>query len=96
MTFQEKVNALKETFKSRITAESSPEEVEALNKHQSDLDELVVEHNKVVEENAKFRDTIVRMVSTQGSSDKPKDESDGSKPKTIEECVAEQLIKEGK
>lgn len=89
-----KVEALKGMFQARITPESSPEEIESTNKANLELDEIVTAYNDVVKENAKFKDTIVRMVTSQGSSDKPVDDSQGSKPKSIEECIAEELNKE--
>ena len=62
----------------------------------AECDSLESSYNEVVTENAKFKDTIVRMVSTQGDGNKPGDDTTGSKPKSIEECVAEELEKGGK
>ena len=94
--FNEQLEALKKRIQAKIKAESTPEEIEEVNSIVAELDSLGSYHNEVVTENAKFKDTIVRMVTNQGNSDKPVDDSTGSKPKSIEECVAEQLEKGGK
>ena len=82
-------------MKSQIKPESSEEELTRLNGISAKLDELETDYNSVVTENAKFKDTIVKMVTTEGNSDKPKDETGDDKPKTIEEIVAEELNKQG-
>ena len=89
--FKETLQKIKGYFQNKITAESTPEEVNEVNAFIGDLDSMDVEHDKVITENAKFKDTIVNMVSTQGNSDKPKDESGGSKPMTMDEIIALKL-----
>lgn len=96
MTFQEQITALKEKVKAKIKPESSEDEIQEINGLLAEMDSLETTHNELVAENAKFKDTIVRMVTNQGDGNKPKDDTDGSKPKTIEECVAEELEKGGK
>ena len=96
MTFKERLDALKGKFQAKIQAESSPEEIQEVNDLIAEMDSLDASYNEVVTENAKFKDTIVRMVSNQGDGKKPGNESGGSNPKTIEECVAEELEKGGK
>lgn len=96
MTFTEQINALKERFKSKLTDQSTPEEIQEVNDVVKELEDIETAHNVVATEHAKFKDTIVRMVTTQGDSNKPRDDTDGSKPKTIEECVAEELAKQEK
>lgn len=95
MTFKERLEALRAEVKSQIKPESSEEELTRLNGISAKLDELETDYNSVVTENAKFKDTIVKMVTTEGNSDKPKDETGDDKPKTIEEIVAEELNKQG-
>lgn len=89
MTFKEKLDALKGKIQARITADTTPEEIEEWKNFNAELDSLETEHNNVVTENAKFKDTIVKMVFTQGDGKQPGDDSSGSKPKSIEECVAQ-------
>ena len=96
MTFKETLDALKGKIQSKITNDSSAEEIEEANGLIADIDSLGASHEELVQEHAKTKDTLVRMVTSQGSGDKPRDESGGSKPKTIEECVAEELEKEQK
>ena len=96
MTFQEQITALKEKVKAKIKPESSEDEIQEINGLLAEMDSLETTHNELVTENAKFKDTIVRMVTNQGDGNKPRDDTVGSKPKTIEECVAEELEKGGK
>ena len=95
MGFKETVESLKKRFQEKITPDSKPEEIEEVNANASILDELMAEHEKVVAENAKFKDTIVRMVTSQGDSTPPEDDSTGSKSMSIEEAI-EKVSKEGK
>lgn len=96
MTFKERLDALRAEVKSRITSESSEEDIKKVNDTTAELDELEKEHNAVVAENAKFKDTIVKMVLQEGDSNQPPDDASGeAKPKSIEEIVAEELNKQG-
>ena len=88
MTFKEKVEALKSKFSSKITNESTPEEIEEINGYVAELDELSEEHNVVVAKNEKLTNTIVKMVTKEGSDKTPPDDETGSKPLSIEECIA--------
>lgn len=96
MTFKEMLEALKGKVSAKITAESTQEEIDEVNGLVADIDSLGTSHEELVSEHAKTKDALVRMVTNQGSSDKPKDDTGGSNPKTIEECVAEELAKGGK
>ena len=95
MNWKEQVESLKSKFSAKITSESSQEQIEELNSLIAEVDALDSAYNELEQEHAKTKTALVRMVVNQGSSDKPRDESSGSKPKTIEECVAE-IQKEGK
>lgn len=94
MNFKEQLEALKGKVSAKITADSSQEEIDEYNGMIADIDSLGASHEELVTEHAKTKDTLVRMVTSQGSGDKPRDAVDGSKPKTIEECVAEELAKQ--
>ena len=96
MPFKDIHSSLKSKIQAMITTDMSPEQMDTINDLVKELDDLGTSHEELVTENAKLKDTIVRVVSTQGSGDKPEDGADGSKPKTIEECVAEALNKGGK
>lgn len=96
MTFKERLDAIRAEVKSKITPESSKEEIEKVNATTAELDELEKEHNAVVAENAKFKDTIVNMVLQEGDGKQPPDDASGeAKPKSIEEIVAEEMNKQG-
>ena len=88
MTFKEKIEALKSIFTAMITEESTPEFIEKINGHIAELDELSEEHNAVVTKNEKLTNTIVNMVTKEGSDKTPPDDETGSKPLSIEECIA--------
>lgn len=94
-TWKEQVDSLKAKFTSKITTESSQEELDTINADVAEIDALDATHNELVAENAKLKDLVVRMVSTQGSGDKPRDDKDESKPLTIDECITK-IQKEGK
>ena len=96
MTLQERIASLKAKFQAKIKPESTPEELDEINGLMTELDEVEKDHNVVVAENAKFKDTIVRMALNTGDGKQPADESGGSKPKSIEECIAEEIEKGGK
>ena len=93
MTFKEQVEALKSKIQGKLKPESSQEEIEEISGIVKELDSLVESHDAMATENAKFKDQIVKMVMTQGNSEKPAEESSESKPKTIEEIIAEELAK---
>lgn len=89
MSFKEILESLKTKIQAKIKAESTPEEIQEINDLIADLDSLGTSHEELVTENAKFKDTIVRMVTTQGDGNKPEDGASGSKTMSIEEAVAE-------
>ena len=95
MNFKEKVESLKQRFQAKITPESTPEQIQEAQAYASDLDELSSEHDRLVAENAKFKDTIVKMVTTQGDTTPPKDDSMARESMSIEEAVAK-ISKEDK
>ena len=90
MTFKEKVSQLKEQAKSKMVKEdSSAEEIQAYTDYENSLNELETEYNNEVQEKQKLKDTIVRLVSNQGDGKAPKEESGESKPRTLEEIIAD-------
>ena len=94
MTFKEKLSQLREQAKSKMVKEdSSAEEIQAYTDYENSLNGLEEDYNKEVEEKAKLKDTIVRLVSSQGDGKAPKEESGESKPRTFEEIIAERQAK---
>ena len=89
MNWKESIDALKTKISAKITADSSQEEIDAINSVLADIDVLDKAHTTLEEEHSKTKEAVVRMVVNQGNGEKPKDDTDGSKPKSIEECLAE-------
>ena len=89
MTFKEQMDALKAKIQAKVNADSTPEEIQEVNDLVGELDGLSTIHDSVVTENAKFKDTIVNMVMTQGDGKQPNDDSNGSKTMSIEEAIAQ-------
>ena len=97
MAFKDTLSSLKSKMQAMITTDSSAEQIEQINGMISELDSLDSDHTELVTSEAKLKEVVVNMVKTQGNGDKPADDSIGSKPKSIDECVAEiQRQKEGK
>ena len=88
MTLKERLDSLRTKVKAKIKPESTPEELDEYNGILGELDEIENEHNNVITENTKFKDTIVRMALTQGDSKTPED-PEGSKPSDINQFLAD-------
>lgn len=87
MTFQERLNALREKFKAKVNADLPAEELAEINATLGDLDEIEKEYNNLSEVSAKYKDTIVNLTLNQGNDRTPPDDSQGSKPKSMEEFI---------
>ena len=93
MNFKEQAEALKARFTSKINADTSKEELDEFTSINEEIDKLESSYNELLNENAKFKDTIIRMVTNQGSSENPQDIVEESKPLTMEEIIAQKLNK---
>lgn len=93
MNFKEQAEALKARFTSKINADTSQEELNEFTSINEEIDKLESSYNELLNENAKFKDTIIRMVTNQGSSEKPQEIIEESKPLTMEEIIAQKLNK---
>lgn len=89
MTIKERLDSLRNIIKGKIKPESTQDELTELNSMLTELDEIEKDHNLVVEDSAKYKDTIVKMVLNQGDGKKPSDDSNGSEPKSMDEFLAE-------
>lgn len=87
MTFQERLNALREKFKAKVNADLPAEELNEINATLEDLDEIEKEYNNLSEVSAKYKDTIVNLTLNQGNDRTPPDDSQGSKPKSMDEFI---------
>ena len=95
--FKEVLQGVKDLIKPLLIKENATDEdISNYAKIEKELDSLQNEHDITLGVNASLRESIIHVVKNQGSSDKPKDGTDGSNPKTIEECIAEIQEKEGK
>lgn len=95
MAFKSTLDSLKVKLQAMVTTDSSAEQIEQINGMISELDSLETDHTQLVDSEAKLKEVVVRMVQTQGNGDKPADDSTGSKPKSIDECVAEIQAQKG-
>lgn len=89
MTFKEQIESLRAKIKAHIKPDSSEEDVAEYSALLGEVDELEKHHASVEQENAKFKDKIIKMVMTEGDDKPPVDDSNGSNPKSIDELLAE-------
>ena len=87
MTFKERLDSLREKVKGKIKPESSAEELDEYNGILAELDEIEKDHDGVLTENTKFKDTIVRMALTQGDDNTPPSDPAGNKPRSMEQFI---------
>ena len=87
MTLKERLDSLREKVKGKIKPESSQEELDEINGMLTELDEVEKSHGDLVTENAKFKDTIVRMVTTQGDDNPPPADPNGSNPRSMDQFI---------
>lgn len=96
MTFKEQIDSLRAKIKSHIKPDSSEQDIADFQALLSEVDELENHHKSVEDENAKFKDKIIKMVMTEGDDKPPVDTDDGSNPKSVDELLAEFQAKENK
>lgn len=95
--FKEVLQGIKDMIKPLlIKDDSSEEDISNYAKIEKSLDSLQNEHDITLGVNANLRESIIHVVKNQGSSDQPVDGAEGSKPKSIEECIAEVQSKKEK
>lgn len=94
---EQTLNDLKNFVNSLITTDLSTDKITEYNGVITKIDEAIVEDKKTNDDLIKAKDVIVNMVKTQGSSEKPKDESGGEAktPRSLEQ-IAKDLISGGK
>ena len=89
MSIKERLDSLREKAKSKIKPESTQEEIDEANSIIAELDAIETEHNEVLSTSAKYKDTIVNMVLKNGDGKAPVDDSEGSKPKSMDEFLTD-------
>ena len=87
MSFKEQLDSLRNKVKGHIKPESAQEELDELNGMLADIDNVEKEYDSLSQENAKFKDKIVNMVLNQGDDKPPREDHNGSKPRSIEEFI---------
>lgn len=91
---KDRVSKLKDYFQGLMSKEMSTEELEKHQEMLAEFDEIDKESDQQLEEISSAKDQIVKLVKSQGSSDKPKEEKE-QKPRTLEE-IAQDTINGGK
>lgn len=95
-----KINDLLKAFKTDIQAlvnkDSSAEDIEANSKLLAKIDEVEAEANKTIEDKQIITDKYLEAVRGVGSTEKPKDEPEANKPRSLEEITAEVLAQDKK
>lgn len=88
MTYKEIISSVIGKFQSMITENSTVDEIDELQGLINEVQSLEPMFEEMDVERSKLKDKIIHMVRTQGSDETPVNASTGSKPMTIEECLA--------
>lgn len=94
MGFKESLDSLRAKVQAKVKPDSTKEELEEIKSLNDELDALEKGYNEKVTENAKFRDTIVDMVTSQGDGKTPPDPS-GRKPRSMEQFLEDYKKEKG-
>ena len=96
MNMKEKVELIKEFLKNHITSDMDTETIKSYNDMIEQADAILDEHNDLEKELVSAKDTIVKLVKTQGNSNPPSDPTPQEKqPRGLEE-IAESISNGGK
>ena len=87
---EEMIQALKNKLNSRLTGESSSDEINFTSDLSKDLDSIQDEYNKLEKDSAEVKQTLIDYVK-RGSDTKtvPVDETQPKQPRSFEEILAE-------
>ena len=92
MTFNELLQACKDSLKKTITTESTTEEIASVEALDKQLDQLGESHQQLVAEHKKMKDIYIEKVLNYGTSQKPREEGT---PRSLEE-IAQEIISKDK
>ena len=84
-------NKIKEGLKSLVTDSTSTEDVEKITGIVKDVEAAETEANDMLQKHDELRKKYIEAVKNSTFTEKPKD--DNPKPKTLEECIQEQIDK---
>ena len=93
MTIQEKIKALKESNHSKLTQDSTAEEIKADEDFAKALDEIEQEYNKVVKDKQEVTDLYIKASRGQGSNNPP--DEDKKEPRSLEE-IGQDILEQDK
>ena len=82
MTIQEKIKVLKESHHSKLTKDSSPEDIKADEDFAKALDDIEQEYNQVVADKQEVTDLYIKATKGQGSTTS---EEENKEPRSLEE-----------
>ena len=82
-------NKIKEGLKALITDSTSTEDVEKVTRVVKDIEQAETESNDMLQKHEELRKKYIEAVKNSTFTEKPKE--DNPQPKTLEECIQEQL-----
>ncbi|MBO7731673.1 MAG: hypothetical protein J6S67_03955 [Methanobrevibacter sp.] len=82
-------NKIKEGLKALITDSTSTEDVEKVTSVVKDIEVAEAESNDMLQKHEELRKKYIEAVKNSTFTEKPKE--DNPQPKTLEECIQEQL-----
>lgn len=92
-TIQEKIATLKEQHHSKLTAESTAEEIKADEDFAKALDDIEQDYNQVVKDKQEVTDLYIKATKGQGSKTPPKEEK--QEPRSLEE-IGQAILEQDK
>lgn len=85
------ITEIKELLKGLITDKTSTEDVEKIVKVNSELDNLEKESNELIKSHEELRQKYIKSIQDFSFKGEPKKEE--NQPKSLEDCVQEQIDK---
>lgn len=97
MPIKEKIELLKSFLTEQINSDMDADTLKAYQDHIQVCDEALVEDKAVKDEILDYKNTIIKMVKSSGSSEKPKEITDTeTQPRSLEEIAIDFKNKKGK
>ena len=93
MTIQDKIKALKESHHSKLTKDSTAEEIKADEDFAKALDDIEQDYNQVVKDKQEVTDLYIKASKGQGSATPPKEEN--KEPRSLEE-IGKDILEQDK
>ena len=94
MKIQELIENLKSTLKDSIKDDMDVGTINKINQSIQDCDEILNEHSKVESELGECKNTIIKLVKTQGDANPPKETiPQEQQPRSLEEIARQTISK---